>query len=151
MSDGLETSEQRKARLAALRKKNKSSKAVSDVPQTEVLKEDATLQKGEIAAVQEEEVLDAFVPSLRISNDETVEVLAARIQRQIYERIHQRIAEPEGPEEKQKPESVYGNDLKNDINGHLQQAKHRTDSALEKIIQKKYEERLRAGEENRDE
>lgn len=147
MSDSIEeTSEQRKARLAALRKKNKPSKAVIETHQTESHTEDKTPQKLGEAPAPKEEPLDDFAPSLRISNNETVEIIAARIQKQILEQIHARIAEPEAPAEKQKLESVYANDLKNDIDSYLRQAKYRTDSSLEKIIQKKYEEQLRTGE-----
>lgn len=150
-----ETSTERKARLAALRKgrKNVSNSIIesSTVKTNEIDSSKSDIKKQEMAdsdqsfseEAQQNHEMPKTIPSLRISENEIVELVAATIQEQIFEQIYaESTNDTDRYDEIKAEKNIYTKDLEKDLSKYLRLAKFKTDQALNKIIQKKYQDSL---------
>lgn len=88
-------------------------------------------------------------PTLEISNSETVEVLASQIQEKILHDIGQRsgdastVESPEYDLDGKHEPAYYNKDLKADLAYYLNKADFKTEQALNRVLQDKYQNSLR--------
>lgn len=126
--DFSDMSEDRRARLAALRKgRNNTQPKPEEVPK-EPTKEE----------VPDHDV-DLLQPPTLTIGTKTVEALSAEIQQAILNESRQE-ANSVLPEESTKDTSILTKDLKKGISHYLQMAKSKTDAAILKIAQEQYQE-----------
>lgn len=137
-----ESSEDRKARLAALRKKRKAGldpAAVSNVAEEKQENPEPPTMILPIANAEERSHGKSHLPpSLKISEDETVEFVAARVQEEIFERIHRETVSNSNPSASLPAKQWHTKDLEADIEHNLKRAQLKTDQAVNRIIRKKY-------------
>lgn len=144
----MESSEERRARLAALRKKNKQREEGNRITEASLNLETVADASGEGLISSEgpsqpsaQDDLPIQLPpqqieggsslTFQVSEDTTVEAVAADIQRAEFERI---LADDTPTK------TSYTKDLEGDIEGLLHRARVRTDRAINDIIRQKYQE-----------
>lgn len=127
----------RKARLAELRNKRKGAVASEPAIEPDTSDEPAQPEATPVDVPEE-------APTLRISENETVEAVASRIQEEIFERIYNEADVPAATTIP-KGKNSYTKDLEKDIEPYTTRARLSTDKAINHIIRKKYEENLSAG------
>lgn len=87
-------------------------------------------------------------PTLKLSNDETVEVLASQIQDQILQNINEKLDNAtmsgriESTAHRKPKESSHNQDLKADIEEYTTRAEAKTNIAINKIIQQRYQDSM---------
>lgn len=142
-------SEDRKARLAELRKNraNNRGSLIKTSPQSEEEPQDLSLTKTLSVAAHEnlqeatedkEEAASLLPPTLQLTNGETVEVVSQRIYNEILNRVHnETISEFFEQDKSTKPKVSYTKDMKEDLRSYYHKAEIRTNRAINKIIQDK--------------
>ena len=142
-------SEDRKARLAELRKNranNRGSLIKASPESQEEGSQDASPPKTlpvlsnddlQETTKDKEETVSSLPPTLELTNGETVEVVSQRIYNDILNKVHMRQLRRFEQEESTKPKVSYTKDMKDDLQNYFHKAEIRTNRAINKIIQDK--------------
>lgn len=129
---------ERKARLAELRNKRKNAvtQVGIELSQPDTKEEPgASIEENVEAPFEEQQSMET--PTLRISENETVEAVASRIQEEIFERIYK---EADTTQSNLEDKKSFTKDLEKDIELYVTRARLGTDKAINRIIREKYEQ-----------
>ncbi|CUM47960.1 unnamed protein product [Debaryomyces tyrocola] len=156
----------RKSRLAKLREERKLEKGPAGDVQTQSILDQNTNGATQVNSTDEDNIPDTNSssirsrnfdletrdavsgikkpPTLAVSNNETVEVLASQIQRDILQDIRHKVDEASSRQDEESPlekhESAYhSKDLKADLAYYFNKADTKTNQAINRILQTKYQ------------